>query len=93
VEFLGPDLHLGDLLEYARAERPALICLAASTTESAQALVTFNNDLARMRPRPKFGFGGRAFNSRPALQQRVGGVFLGESVPVALGNIRRLMSR
>lgn len=93
VEFMGPDLHLGDLLEYARAERPALICLSASSIESAEALTAFNADLARMRPRPKFGFGGRAFNARPALRQRVGGVFLGESIPAAIGHIRRLMAR
>jgi methanogenic corrinoid protein MtbC1 len=93
VEFLGPDLHLGDLLEYARADRPALICLAASSLENARKLQGFSDGLAGMRPRPKFGFGGRAFNGQTALQERLGGVFLGETVPVALGNIRRLLNR
>jgi DNA-binding transcriptional MerR regulator len=38
VEFIGANVHLEDLSEYARAERPALICLSANSEAAARTL-------------------------------------------------------
>jgi DNA-binding transcriptional MerR regulator len=92
VEFLGQDVHVDDLLEYVRLERPALICLAASTEASARELRRVHNGLTNMRPRPKFGFGGRVFNLKPALRESIPGVFLGENLRDAVAHIRQVLS-
>ena len=92
VEFLGADLHLGDLVHYAREVRPALICLSAASPEGAAALRPFPGRLARLRPKPQLGFGGRAFNNDPALRRGISGHFLGETINEACATVRRLVS-
>jgi DNA-binding transcriptional MerR regulator len=92
VEFLGPDVHVDDLLAYARDARPAIICLSAGSEEAVRHLRRVQAGLQRMRPRPKFGFGGRAFNLRPALRETVPGVFMGETVPAACAAVHRLLA-
>ncbi len=90
VDFLGANVHLDDLASYARDERPALICLSANSEASAHELRQMEARLAGMRPRPKLGYGGRAFNLKPALRNTVPGVFLGEDAGAAIAQIRRL---
>jgi len=80
VEFLGPDLPLDDLAEYANDERPDLIILSASLAESAVTLAGFAARLNKLRHPPLFGFGGAAFNLNPELRQRVEGYYLGDSL-------------
>jgi methanogenic corrinoid protein MtbC1 len=92
VEYLGPDLHLEDLLAYARVERPAVICLSANSEESARALARVQPALNRMRPRPRFAFGGLAFNVWPRLRAAVPGHFLGETATAAAVALRRLLA-
>ena len=46
----------------------------------------------RLAPRPKFGFGGRAFNLNPALRTAIPGVFLGETLVQACAAIRNLLA-
>lgn len=92
VEFLGQDVHVDDLLDYARLERPAMICLAASSEGAARELKRVHAGLAGMRPRPKFGFGGRVFNLKPALREQIPGIFLGENVDEACARVRQVLS-
>jgi DNA-binding transcriptional MerR regulator len=91
VEFLGANVHLGDLADYARDQRPALLCLSANSPASAQELRQMEARLAGMRPRPKLGYGGLAFNLNPALRQTVPGLFLGEDAMRAVARIRQLL--
>ena len=90
VEFIGPDAQLEDLSEYARVERPALICLSANSEEAARGLRQMDARLAGMRPRPRFAFGGRIFNLKPNLRTIVPGLFLGEDAAQAVARIREL---
>ncbi len=92
VEFLGADVEVEDLLDHIRLERPALICLSASVDQATRALRHIHDSLAGMRPRPKFGFGGRAFNVNPALRTAIPGVFLGATVVEACAAIRKLLA-
>jgi methanogenic corrinoid protein MtbC1 len=92
VEFLGPDVHLGDLIDYAREERPAFICLSANREEAARELRHMQGGLLRMRPRPKFGFGGRAFVTNPALRESVPGIFLGLGLRDGCANITKILT-
>jgi len=91
VEYLGADIHIDDLLEFTRSERPALILLSANAEGSARELRQVQKRLASLRPRPKFGFGGRAFNLNPRLRETVPGIFMGENATAALETIHKLL--
>ena len=92
VEYLGPDIPIEDLVDYAKQERPAMIILSASMEEAALEMRRLQEKLSRLRPAPIFGYGGRAFNNRPELSQRVPGIFLGKSISEATDAVQRLLS-
>jgi DNA-binding transcriptional MerR regulator len=91
VEFIGADVQLEDLSAYARAERPALICLSANSEATARGLRQMDARLAGMRPRPRFAFGGRIFNLKPSLRASIPGLFLGEDAGQAVACVRELL--
>ncbi|WP_322806677.1 MerR family transcriptional regulator [Thermanaerothrix sp.] len=91
VEYLGPDIPLDDLVDYAREERPAMIVLAASAEESALAMRRLQEKLARLRPAPLFGYGGAAFIQQPDLIQRVPGIYLGATLSAGVERVRSLL--
>lgn len=91
VDFLGADVHIGDLFEFARVERPALICLSANSEDTARELRTMQAKLAGMRPRPRFGFGGRIFNADDVLRTSMPGLFLGHNADTAREAVRQLL--
>jgi len=91
VEYLGQDVPVDDLVSYARTEHPALVCLAAGNPRSARDLKDVESALARLRPRTRFGFAGRAFDLQPALRQQIPGKFLGPDVVLALSTVRDLL--
>lgn len=93
VEFLGPDLPLEDLVEYARHEKPAMIILAATTEMAALGLRPMQGMLSRLRQQPIFAYGGRAFNLHADLREKVPGVFLGEAMDIAVESVNRLLGR
>jgi DNA-binding transcriptional MerR regulator/methylmalonyl-CoA mutase cobalamin-binding subunit len=92
VEYLGPDLPLDDLVEYASYEHPALICLSATLNSSAKVLSQMQARLARLNPPPIFTYGGRAFNQDPALREKVPGHFLGSDLAEGSRGIHRLLN-
>jgi DNA-binding transcriptional MerR regulator len=78
VVYLGAQVPRHDLLETIRTLRPTLVCLSASTQESAQQLLSIGQEIANLpEPRPVFGFGGRVFNLNPQLGEHIPGIFLG----------------
>lgn len=91
VEYLGPDVPIEDLVDYAHYEHPALIVLSATTERTALDLAGVQEKLARLRPAPLFGFGGHAFNQRPLLRDRTPGTFLGETLDEAVKSIHHLL--
>ena len=91
VEFLGPDLPLEDLVDYASYEKPHMIILSATLTESAEALRTFNAKLSRLRPAPIFGYGGAIFRMKPELRKQVPGVYLGDTLEEGLEKCASLL--
>jgi MerR family transcriptional regulator, light-induced transcriptional regulator len=82
VDYLGANLEPSDLLAYVRDQRPALVALSAASEPSALALAAIADGLARLRPRPALGFGGRAFDQVPSLRTELKGRFLGEDAAV-----------
>lgn len=91
VEFLGADVHLADLVEYARSSRPDLVCLSANAEETALALQLLKGQLDALMPAPPFGYGGAAFHRDPALRARVPGHYLGGDPVAAVARVRELL--
>lgn len=91
VEFLGPDLPLEDLADYASFERPNMIVLSATMTESALELKGMQNRLKKIRSAPIFAYGGAAFRNKSSVRQEVTGVYLGDSLQEGLDTIRLLL--
>ncbi len=91
VEYLGTNLPLEDLVDYARDEKPGMIILTATVREAALQLERMQELLKRLRPAPIFGYGGFAFAYDPLLRKRVRGVFLGETLETAVEKITGLL--
>ena len=91
IEYLGPDIPLVDLVDYTRYEKPAIVILSASLIESAKELTKFRAMLNEVKSPVLFGFGGRAFDIQPDLRQKIDGIFLGETIQLALQKIEKLV--
>jgi len=93
IEYLGPDIPIEDLVDYASYEHPQLIVMSASAESTALELSGLQGKLNKQRPAPTLGFGGGAFNLKPELRQRIPGVFLGETLEEAVETARQLAAR
>ncbi len=91
VEYLGPDIPLEDLADYARDEQPNMVILSAVMEDAAYQLRTMQALLQKTSPTPLFGFGGRAFDLHDHLRQSVPGHYLGNTLEAALEDIPRLL--
>ncbi len=92
VEYLGPDIPLDDLVDYAGDERPDMVILSATTEPAARLLGTLQGKLNRLRRPVLFGFGGGAFNANPRLRAEIPGVFLGVTLEHSLTRARDLLA-
>jgi len=92
VEFLGANLHLDDLVDYARQEKPAMIVLTASTNRVAMELLRAQAKLNTISPAPIFCYAGFAFDFDPELVKKIPGIYLGNSMVQALDQIKQLLS-
>lgn len=91
VEYLGPDIPLEDLSEYARLERPDMIILAASMPEPAELLKKMAELLPADRTAPIFAYGGAAFRSESGLRTQISGIYLGDTLLDAVSNVRSIL--
>ncbi len=91
VEYLGQDVHVGDLLDYVRVERPSMVILTANSPQSAHELQRVHAGLNAMRPKPKFGFGGRACAANPSLRESVPGIYLGDTLSAGVARVKQLL--
>jgi methanogenic corrinoid protein MtbC1 len=93
VEYLGPDLPLDDLVEYAKQERPAMIVLSATTEQAALELRPLQGKFRNVRPAPVFAYGGRAFDLDPKITAATPGVYLGNTLEKAVNRIYEITER
>jgi MerR family transcriptional regulator, light-induced transcriptional regulator len=93
VEYLGPDIPLDDLLDYAGLERPDLIILTASLEPAARELAHFQENLKSLKPTPIFGYAGRSFDASPELRKATPGIYLGPRMDEAVTIIRSLLQK
>jgi methanogenic corrinoid protein MtbC1 len=90
VEYLGPDIPVEDLVDYACYEHPQLVVLTASIEETALGLKHVQERLNVLKRPPTFGFGGRAFVVKAALRKQVPGIYLGDTLDAAVSTVMGL---
>jgi len=91
VEFLGADLPVDDLVAYAEDVKPAAVLLSAASEWSAAELATIQERLARLKPAPIFGYGGRIFVENPEWRMKIRGMYLGNTFEEGILTIERLL--
>ena len=92
VIYLGPQAPLFDLLETVQSVKPTLVCLSASTMETALELIPVARGLTEAYPQVHFGYGGRAFNLNPELRNSMPGIFLGQDARELVERAGQLLS-
>ena len=92
VIYLGPQVPLFDLLETVRSVKPNMVCLSASTRETALELIPVARGLTQAYPQVHFGYGGRVFNINPELCDSIPGVFLGHDARELVDTAGMLLS-
>lgn len=93
VEYLGPDLPIADLVDYASEQRPDMIILNASMAYAASELTEVQQKLNKLSSPPIFGYGGQAFVLNRELHKRIAGIYLGDSLEEAAVFTRSLLNR
>jgi methanogenic corrinoid protein MtbC1 len=91
VEYLGPDLPIDDLVDYAHQEKPAMLCMCATMEENALRLTRVKEKLSKIRPIPVFGYGGQAFTLKPDLRQKVPGEYLGDTIAEGVKKVEQIL--
>lgn len=93
VVYLGPQVPLKDLIDTVQHLQPDMVCMSASSIETALELVDIGRAVTKLPPpTPHFGFGGRAFNLNPILAKKVPGAFLGDSAQEAMDAVASVLS-
>jgi methanogenic corrinoid protein MtbC1 len=93
VIYLGPQVPLVDLLETVASVKPSLVCMSASTMETALELIPEARGLTEAYPHVHFGYGGRIFNLNPELRRSMPGTFLGHDARELVDIAAQLLSR
>lgn len=93
VEYLGQDVPIDDLVDYARDVHPAMIILSATLESSMREMARLQEKLWAIRSAPRFGYGGRVFVMRPNLREKVAGIYLGDSLTNAIDTIKDILGK
>jgi methanogenic corrinoid protein MtbC1 len=95
VVYLGQNVPEERLLSMIRTLRPALICCAASRTETAANLRHLAEAVGKVGDEvhwtPILAFGGAIFNRHPALAEKLGARYLGPDAALAVQQVGLLL--
>lgn len=91
VEYLGPDLPIEDLVDYASYEFPNLIVLTASTDLAAYEMRRLKEKLDTINPAPRLAYAGSAFDGNQRVQDMVPGHYIGRTFEEGLLSIKELI--
>lgn len=93
VVYLGPQVPLPDLIETIRSVKPSLVCMSATTLETALQLLEVARAVEAEFPQLCFGYGGRVYNLNPELCSEMPGVFLGQDARALVETVGTLIAR
>jgi methanogenic corrinoid protein MtbC1 len=91
VEYLGPDLPVDDLVDYASYEFPDLIVLSASTDLAAFEMRRMKEKLEQINPTPALAYAGSAFDNSQKVRDMVPGIYIGKSFEEGLETIKEIL--
>ena len=93
VAYLGQAVPLPDLAKFVRDIRPPVVITVAMTEKPARELHNLGKWLpeAVKTGRPVVAYGGRAFNTKPELKEKMIGTFLGETLLEGADAIERML--
>lgn len=91
VIYLGPNMTITEFEEVVNTVEPKLICFSAATVQAAEALVWFSQNLKTRINGAVLTFGGTAFNQRPDLIPQISGLYLGDTIELAVKNVQTLV--
>ena len=90
--FLGAAVPVDAAVDVARRLQPRVLSLAAATAAAAAEVRAVSLALDGLAPpRPRFAFGGRAFDEDPALIEGIQGVYLGPDLRAAAETVEALL--
>ena len=93
VNYLGASLSTDGLAETLRRQHPDLLCISASSEESADRIDEIASVVDSLpEPRPRLAYGGRAF-ADPSLRAQTRGTYLGPDATSAVATVEDLLSR
>lgn len=93
VEYLGPDLLIEDLVDYAHYVLPSMVILSASNTDSAIETRRLSETLRQVHSRPVYGYFGKAFDMVDRLKPEIPGVWLAGNLERVLDQVKGLLSQ
>lgn len=91
VEYLGPDVPIDDLVDFASYEHPSMVILSASSSASAIELKDAQKKFSKLRRPPIFGYGGSGFDHHPEIRQMVPGIYLGNTLEKGLEKVKEIL--
>lgn len=92
VEYLGPDLPVDDLLDYASIAKPKLICLSVGGEDTAYLIRDFAGRLTALRGRPKLAYCGKYFVDNEDARAQLGGFYLGRTQAENVEKVKQIMT-
>ena len=92
VEYLGQDLPVEDILDYSLISKPKFICLYIGEEATAYLMRDFASQLAKLSSKPRLLYFGKYLDDNPAIQEKLGGTYLGKTLNEGLETIRKLVS-
>lgn len=91
VEYLGPDIALDDVVDYAEEQAAAMVILSATSEFSAAELEHMRRLLRPFRSGPTFAYYGEGFTNPHHQKQEMPGVLLSPSVQEASDMVSDLL--
>ena len=104
VTYLGQNLYADGFDQLLDKAQPELICISASTGESAKNLARFGHQYqsklisdtpvvrSQLKQKPLLAFGGVIFNLKPELISTTPGYHLGNTVDDAVSTVQKIVS-
>ena len=89
VLYVGANTPVADLREMSERVDADAVLISASTPDSVRALMDASAYLDGIAP--VLAFGGMAFDARPQLAEKAGGIYLSKDLDAAMGALRSLV--
>ncbi len=91
VEYLGPDLPIDDLVDYASYEFPDMIIMTASTELAAFEMRRLKEKLDQLDPSPLLAYAGSVFDNDMKVRNMVPGLYLGDNFEHGIELVREVL--